>query len=322
MRPCALRKRRRAALAAAEHRPGPRIPRRINIKQWRAPVHLGPPWPPTFNRPAARSPQAARRRGPRVPGNDVQRQRYPRGGAQGLLRLGPREAAGRLLPPGDQGAGAPTAARGARARRLLLRIRGRRAQGLQRRGDLLAAPARPHPTGARHARLRRRGAVHTRRLRPAQHRLAVRPLGHQRPGAAGCKIRLPRAAAPAARCDASRRPFVHRLRRLQHRAQADRRVRPRALRRDDRVSPAGTGVDGRRHRGRRLGGRLPRRRPRPKRYSWWSNWPAAFDRNLGWRIDYQLVTPDLKPLVRAAVIDRLPRFSDHAPVTIDYDLPG
>jgi exodeoxyribonuclease-3 len=61
--------------------------------------------------------------------------------------------------------------------------------------------------------------------------------------------------------------------------------------------------------------------PAPKRYSWWSNWPAAFDRNLGWRIDYQLVTPDLKPLVRAAVIDRLPRFSDHAPVTIDYDLP-
>ena len=59
----------------------------------------------------------------------------------------------------------------------------------------------------------------------------------------------------------------------------------------------------------------------PRQFSWWSNFPAAWGRNLGWRIDYQLVTPDLKPLVRAAVIDRLPRFSDHAPVTIDYDLP-
>ena len=60
--------------------------------------------------------------------------------------------------------------------------------------------------------------------------------------------------------------------------------------------------------------------PAPKRYTWWSNWPAAFERNLGWRIDYQLVTPDLRDAVRAATIDRLPRFSDHAAVTIDYDL--
>jgi exodeoxyribonuclease-3 len=58
----------------------------------------------------------------------------------------------------------------------------------------------------------------------------------------------------------------------------------------------------------------------PKQFSWWANWPGAFDRNLGWRIDYQLVTPDLRPKVRTASIYRDERFSDHAPVTIDYEL--
>jgi exodeoxyribonuclease-3 len=60
--------------------------------------------------------------------------------------------------------------------------------------------------------------------------------------------------------------------------------------------------------------------PEPKQFSWWSNFAGAFERNLGWRIDYQLVTPDLQPCVRAASIERDERFSDHAPVTIDYDL--
>lgn len=57
-----------------------------------------------------------------------------------------------------------------------------------------------------------------------------------------------------------------------------------------------------------------------KQFSWWSNFAGAFERNLGWRIDYQLVTPELSPLVRSASIYRDERFSDHAPVTIDYDL--
>jgi exodeoxyribonuclease-3 len=57
-----------------------------------------------------------------------------------------------------------------------------------------------------------------------------------------------------------------------------------------------------------------------RQFSWWANWPNAFERNLGWRIDYQLITPDLTPRVRAASIYRDERFSDHAPVTIDYDL--
>jgi exodeoxyribonuclease-3 len=58
----------------------------------------------------------------------------------------------------------------------------------------------------------------------------------------------------------------------------------------------------------------------PRQFSWWSNFQAAWDRNLGWRIDYQLVTPNLAPSVRAASIYKGERFSDHAPVTIDYDL--
>jgi exodeoxyribonuclease-3 len=58
----------------------------------------------------------------------------------------------------------------------------------------------------------------------------------------------------------------------------------------------------------------------PKQFSWWSNRPSAFERNLGWRIDYQLITADLAPRVRAASIYRDERFSDHAPVTIDYEL--
>ena len=57
-----------------------------------------------------------------------------------------------------------------------------------------------------------------------------------------------------------------------------------------------------------------------KQYTWWSNFAAAWDRNLGWRIDYQLATPDLAGAVRRASIYRDERFSDHAPVTIDYDL--
>jgi exodeoxyribonuclease III len=58
----------------------------------------------------------------------------------------------------------------------------------------------------------------------------------------------------------------------------------------------------------------------PKQYTWWSNWPAAWDRNLGWRIDYQMITPGLRERVRSASIYKAARFSDHAPLTIEYDL--
>jgi exodeoxyribonuclease III len=58
----------------------------------------------------------------------------------------------------------------------------------------------------------------------------------------------------------------------------------------------------------------------PKQYTWWSNWPAAWARNLGWRIDYQMITPGLAGCVRRASIYKEARFSDHAPLTVDYDL--
>lgn len=58
----------------------------------------------------------------------------------------------------------------------------------------------------------------------------------------------------------------------------------------------------------------------PKQYTWWSNWPGAWERNLGWRIDYQLITPGLAGKVRRASVFKDARFSDHAPLTIEYDL--
>lgn len=57
----------------------------------------------------------------------------------------------------------------------------------------------------------------------------------------------------------------------------------------------------------------------PKQFSWWSNFQNAFERNNGWRIDYHLVTPDVRSSVRSASIYRAQRFSDHAPVIIDYN---
>ncbi len=57
----------------------------------------------------------------------------------------------------------------------------------------------------------------------------------------------------------------------------------------------------------------------PEQYTWWSNRGQAWAKNVGWRIDYQLITPGLKDTVLATSIYRDERFSDHAPLTIDYD---
>lgn len=56
-------------------------------------------------------------------------------------------------------------------------------------------------------------------------------------------------------------------------------------------------------------------------YTWWSNRGQAWHKNVGWRIDYQIITPNLKPLVRAVDIYKTTRFSDHAPFIVDYDWP-
>ena len=58
----------------------------------------------------------------------------------------------------------------------------------------------------------------------------------------------------------------------------------------------------------------------PHQYTWWSNRGQAWAKNVGWRIDYQIVTPKLGRTVRSASIYKEQRFSDHAPLTIDYEL--
>ena len=59
--------------------------------------------------------------------------------------------------------------------------------------------------------------------------------------------------------------------------------------------------------------------PRPERYTWWSNRGAAWAKNVGWRIDYQVATPGIAALARKCDIYTRRRFSDHAPLTIDYE---
>jgi exodeoxyribonuclease-3 len=58
----------------------------------------------------------------------------------------------------------------------------------------------------------------------------------------------------------------------------------------------------------------------PDQYTWWSNRGQAWAKNVGWRIDYQVVTPGLKESIKSASIYKDERFSDHAPLTIDYAL--
>lgn len=59
---------------------------------------------------------------------------------------------------------------------------------------------------------------------------------------------------------------------------------------------------------------------RPEQYTWWSNRGQAREKNVGWRIDYQIITPGLRDTVRKASIYKDKWFSDHAPLIIDYDL--
>jgi exodeoxyribonuclease-3 len=59
----------------------------------------------------------------------------------------------------------------------------------------------------------------------------------------------------------------------------------------------------------------------PDQYTWWSNRGQAWAGNVGWRIDYQVVTPGLREAVQGARIYKEQRFSDHAPLIMDYDYP-
>jgi exodeoxyribonuclease-3 len=57
----------------------------------------------------------------------------------------------------------------------------------------------------------------------------------------------------------------------------------------------------------------------PDRYTWWSNRGQAYANNVGWRIDYQVATPGIAAQAKAVAIYTNRRFSDHAPLVIDYD---
>lgn len=60
---------------------------------------------------------------------------------------------------------------------------------------------------------------------------------------------------------------------------------------------------------------------RADQYTWWSNRGQAWAKNVGWRIDYQIATPGIAETARTASIYKVKRFSDHAPLSIDYDWP-
>jgi exodeoxyribonuclease-3 len=59
--------------------------------------------------------------------------------------------------------------------------------------------------------------------------------------------------------------------------------------------------------------------PRPEQYTWWSNRGQAWAKNVGWRLDYHLATPGIAAKAKREQIYLEQRFSDHAPVIIDYD---
>ena len=58
--------------------------------------------------------------------------------------------------------------------------------------------------------------------------------------------------------------------------------------------------------------------PELEAYTWWSNRGQAWAKDVGWRIDYQIATPGIAALAESASIYKEQRFSDHAPLIIDY----
>ncbi len=60
--------------------------------------------------------------------------------------------------------------------------------------------------------------------------------------------------------------------------------------------------------------------PRPDQFTWWSNRGQAWAKNVGWRIDYQIATPGIAKRAMQSNIYKDARFSDHAPLTVEYDL--
>jgi exodeoxyribonuclease III len=58
--------------------------------------------------------------------------------------------------------------------------------------------------------------------------------------------------------------------------------------------------------------------PETVQYTWWSARGAAWDNNVGWRLDYMLTSPGLAAKAKRAVVYMEERFSDHAPLIMDF----
>ena len=61
-------------------------------------------------------------------------------------------------------------------------------------------------------------------------------------------------------------------------------------------------------------------KPGVAEYTWWSNRGQAYTNDVGWRIDYQMNSPNLKGCAKNVTVHRTPRFSDHAPLCVEYVL--
>ena len=61
--------------------------------------------------------------------------------------------------------------------------------------------------------------------------------------------------------------------------------------------------------------------PETPGYTWWSQRGQAYAKDVGWRIDYQMATPALAGRARSAHVYKQEKFSDHAPLVVDYDYP-
>ncbi|GHD64397.1 exodeoxyribonuclease III [Jeongeupia chitinilytica] len=56
-------------------------------------------------------------------------------------------------------------------------------------------------------------------------------------------------------------------------------------------------------------------------YTWWSNRGQAYAKDVGWRIDYHVATPALAATAKSGFVYKDVKFSDHAPLVIDYNYP-
>jgi exodeoxyribonuclease III len=61
-------------------------------------------------------------------------------------------------------------------------------------------------------------------------------------------------------------------------------------------------------------------KPGVEEYTWWSNRGQAYAKDVGWRIDYQITSPNLQGVAKTVAVFREPRFSDHAPLVVEYAL--